>query len=152
MPTITGQTGSNSVNIEVDHEETSRWLKEATDSGELHRLFEEWERARKLSHSHPYLGDMLAVLMSVPSGQLSRTRVQERVLREREKRGHSIPRTFSHTVQSSYNRHCEDSKVFQQERLPNERPLFYTSMRGIWAVYRDEAARWLDRLRTGCSG
>jgi hypothetical protein len=95
--------------------------------------------------NHPYVGDLIAVLNGYPNGR-KRLRVMEVMEQERSDLGLPVPKRFEQTVQAVYQRHSADSDVFIAQRLPDEKPLFFSVGRkgsGTWAVDEQAAIAWL---------
>ena len=102
--------------------------------------------AKKLRLENPYVKDLIEVLLPHQNG-LSRRMVLHTLERKRKQAGLQIPEKFEQAVQSAYNQHSVDSTVFTKRGKPESDGLFYSPRgkgSGIWAVYRDKAATWLE--------
>ncbi|WP_234730215.1 hypothetical protein [Acidocella facilis] len=99
----------------------------------------------KLRQDHPYVGDLIKVLRGYRMGR-PRIRVLEILESQRKEAGLPMPNAFEESVQSSFNRHSSDSKVFERNKKENELPLFFSpggKGSGKWAVHEDNALKWL---------
>jgi hypothetical protein len=95
--------------------------------------------------NHPYVGDLIATLNGYPNGR-PRRRVLEVMERERSDLLLPVPPRFEEAVQAAYNRHSANSYVFRSQRLPDEKPLFFSlggKGSGTWAVDEQAAIAWL---------
>ena len=102
------------------------------------------EARSKLRKEHTYLFDLICVLLTRKTG-MRRSITIDLIESQRRKHNILIIPTFEQTVQSVYNRHCQDSDTFT---APASEALFYTPEgkgSGRWAVHRDRALEWLEK-------
>jgi hypothetical protein len=113
--------------------------------GEFEIWFERYMALKDARRDHPYVGDIIRVLMPYANG-LRRSMVLHELERQRKADGLPIPPTFEAAVQSSYNQHSIDSSVFRKRHAPDTEGIFYSPEgkgSGRWAVNRARALPWL---------
>lgn len=124
-----------------------RGVKDFLGLDDLSTWIDAYHRDRDLRVKHPYVGDLIKVLIGFAKGR-PRRRVIEILERERTETGLSIPLKFEEAVQACFNRHSADSSVFRSKKLLNEEPLFYSiggKGSGTWAVNEIDALDWLKQ-------
>ena len=100
---------------------------------------------RLLRTKHPYVFDLVKVLIRYPRG-MSRIIALDAMRAQRKRLGLSIPRTFDNTVQGSMQHYCRDSDTFKKRAAPNEDALFAWPKgknAGFWAVLPANARGWV---------
>jgi hypothetical protein len=110
------------------------------------REYEESKAARKVRKEHPYLLDLIKTLLPRGLRGDQRPYVIDRLRKDRQRLGLSMPDRFDEAVQSTYNRYCVDSSVFRNRGAPPLEGIFHSPHgkgKGIWAVYPDRAIAWL---------
>ena len=118
---------------------TEDWLKAL-----LGKPDEKWKLA-KLKEEHPYVADLIGLLLPYRNNGMRRSMVLRMLEKERKNAGLPIPPTFEQSVQSAYNGHCFDSLTF---RRPESEALFYSPEgkgSGKWAVNAERAQAWLEK-------
>jgi hypothetical protein len=114
------------------------------------------QEANQRKHQNPYLLLLIRALQPSPRG---RTRSEVIRVMEAERKRLGLPEVakFEEAVQSTYNRHSEDSAVFAKKREPDEKPLFFSAHgkgSGVWGLHVANANAWIaQRLgkQTGSS-
>ena len=94
---------------------------------------------------HPYVGDLIRVLLPYPEG-LRRALAIFELEKQRRQDGLPIPAAFKSAVQSSYNHYSQDSEIFKKRGAPKDEGLFYSPAgkgSGRWAVHPERALGWL---------
>jgi hypothetical protein len=112
---------------------------------EHHSWLKKFHALNEARHSHPYVADLIRVLLPFSNG-LRRSMVMHELKKRRKKDGLPIPPSFEESVQSSYNQHSVDSSVFRKRKAPDSEGLFYSpdgKGSGRWAVNRERAGAWL---------
>ena len=112
---------------------------------EFKSVLEKYYALKEARQRHPYVADLIAVLLPYPEG-LSRALAIYELEKQRKQNGLPIPSSFEAAVQTSYNRYSEDSDVFHKREADKEEGLFYSPVgkgSGRWAVYPDRALHWL---------
>jgi hypothetical protein len=117
---------------------------------ELERVLEKYYALKEARQRHPYVGDLIRVLLPYPDG-VRRALVIFELEKQRRQDGLPIPATFKAAVQSSYNHYSQDSETFKKRGAPENEGLFYFGRRqGIGALGRPSRARpWLAENKTG---
>jgi hypothetical protein len=108
-------------------------------------VLKKYHALKEARHKHPYVGDLIAVLLPYPAG-LRRTLAIHELEKQRKQDGLPIPASFESAVQSSYNHYSEDSDVFRKRDAPAGEGLFYSpdgKGSGRWAVHAERALYWL---------
>ena len=99
--------------------------------------------SRELKQKHPYIKEIIEVLL-LSSHSQHRQFVIKEVVKKRKEAGLNPP--SDETVQSAYNRYCVDSEVFQKRKAPDSDGLFYSPQgkgSGWWAVNHDRGEAWI---------
>ncbi|HEV7960656.1 MAG TPA: hypothetical protein VGP01_06460 [Rhizomicrobium sp.] len=112
---------------------------------EFQGVLEKYYALKEARQKHPYVGDLIAVLLPFPAG-LRRALVIYELEKQRKQDGLPIPASFEAAVQNSYNHYSEDSEVFRKREAPSAEGLFYSpdgKGSGRWAVHPDRALQWL---------
>jgi hypothetical protein len=112
---------------------------------ELEGVLERYYALKEARQRHPYVGDLIRVLLPYPDGQ-RRVLVIFELEKQRRQDGLPIPAAFKAAVQSSYNHYSQDSEIFKKRGAPKDEALFYSPAgkgSGRWAVYRECALDWL---------
>jgi hypothetical protein len=101
------------------------------------------ERQRR-RRNHPYVSDLIEILLPYGDSGLPRIKVIERMERHRRQNGLSIPEMFEETVQSAFNPHNTSSRGFKGRNVPGE---------GLFSSIRDgNQAIWMCIQRRRRSG
>jgi len=117
---------------------------------EVQGVLKKYHALKEARQKHPYVGDLIAVLLSYPGG-LRRSLVIYELEKQRTQDGLPIPTSFEAAVQNSYNHYSEDSEVFRKRAAPSAEGLFYSpdgKGSGRWAVHAERALKWL-KARVG---
>jgi len=112
---------------------------------EFQSVLEKYYALKEARQKHPYVGDLISVLLPYPAG-LRRSLVIYELEKQRKQDGLPIPASFKAAVQNSYNNYSEDSDVFRKRDAPSGEGLFYSpdgKGSGRWAVHPDRALQWL---------
>jgi hypothetical protein len=112
---------------------------------ELESAPERYYALKEARRRHPYVGDLVRVLLPYPEG-LRRALVIFELEKQRRQDGLPIPATFKAAVQSSYNHYSQDSDIFKKRGAPSSEGLFYSPAgkgSGRWAVHPERALGWL---------
>jgi len=107
----------------------------------LDEVFRE-DAAAKVRKEHPYVKDLIAVLLPHPRG-LDCGSVYNPIWERRKTAGATRPPKFEATVRRSFYGHCVDSPIYRKRKAPPEEGIFHSPSRGRWAVYPDKAKAWL---------
>jgi hypothetical protein len=108
-------------------------------------VLQKYYALKEARQRHPYVGDLIRVLLPYPEG-LRRPLAIHELEKQRRQDGLPIPATFKAAVQSSYNHYSEDSEIFRKRGAPQEEALFYSPAgkgSGRWAVRPERALEWL---------
>ena len=112
---------------------------------ELEGVLEKYYALKEARQRHPYVGDLVRVLLPYPEG-LRRTLAIYELEKQRRQDGLPIPAAFKAAVQSSYNHYSADSEIFKKRGSPVKEALFYSPAgkgSGRWAVDPERALHWL---------
>jgi hypothetical protein len=112
---------------------------------ELEGVLKKYYALKEARQRHPYVGDLIAVLLPYPEG-LRRALVIFELEKQRRQEGLPIPAAFKSAVQSSYNHYSQDSEIFRKRGAPETESLFYSPAgkgSGRWAVHPGRALQWL---------
>ncbi len=112
---------------------------------ELEGVLEKYYALKEARQRHPYVGDLIRVLLPYPDGA-RRALVIFELEKQRRQDGLPIPATFTAAVQSSYNHYSQDSEIFKKRGAPQAEALFYSPAgkgSGRWAVHPERALGWL---------
>jgi hypothetical protein len=112
---------------------------------EFQSVLKKYHALRETRQKHPYVGDLIALLLPYPAG-LRRSLVIYELEKQRKQDGLPIPASFEGSVQSSYNHYSEDSEIFRKRDAPSGERLFYSPEgkgSGRWAVHPERALEWL---------
>lgn len=112
---------------------------------EVEGVLEKYYALKEARQRHPYVGDLIGVLLPYPGG-LRRQLALYELEKQRKQEGLPIPAAFKAAVQSSYNHYSEDSVIFRKRRAANAEALFYApggKGSGRWAVHPERALSWL---------
>jgi hypothetical protein len=80
---------------------------------ELEGVLEKYYALKEARQRHPYVGDLVRVLLPYPEG-LRRTLAIYELEKQRRQDGLPIPASFKAAVQSSYNHYSVDSEIFKK--------------------------------------
>jgi hypothetical protein len=112
---------------------------------ELEGVLQKYHALKEARQRHPYVGDLIRVLLPYPEG-LRRALAIFELEKQRRQDGLPIPATFKAAVQSSYNHYSQDSEIFIKRGAPSDEGLFYSPTgkgSGRWAVHPERALGWL---------
>ena len=112
---------------------------------ELEGVLQKYYALKEARQRHPYVGDLIRVLLPYPEGQ-RRALVIFELEKQRRQDGLPIPATFKAAVQSSYNYYSQDSEIFKKRGAPEGEGLFHSPAgkgSGRWAVHPERALEWL---------
>ena len=112
---------------------------------ELEGVLQRYYALKEARQRHPYVGDLIRVLLPYPDGQ-RRALVIFELEKQRRQDGLPIPATFKAAVQSSYNYYSRDSEIFKKRGAPEGEGLFHSPTgkgSGRWAVHPERALEWL---------
>lgn len=112
---------------------------------ELEGALEKYYALKEARQRHPYVGDLIGVLLPYPDG-LRRPLAIFELEKQRRQEGLPIPASFKAAVQNSYNHYSEDSEIFKKRGGAREEALFYSPAgkgSGRWAVHPQRALMWL---------
>jgi hypothetical protein len=112
---------------------------------ELEGVLQKYYALKEARQRHPYVGDLIRVLLPYPEG-LRRALAIFELEKQRRQDGLPIPATFKAAVQSSYNHYSLDSEMFKKRGAPEDEGLFYSPAgkgSGRWAVHPERALGWL---------
>ena len=115
----------------------------------LFREVEETIRLANLKKEHTYVEDLIKLLLPHKQG-MSRQAVLHTLEKQRRDVGLHIPEKFEPSIQSAYNQHCVDSRVFRRRKLPDAEAPFYSpggKGSGRWAVNHERAKAWLEKRK-----
>ena len=112
---------------------------------ELEGVLEKYYALKEARQRHPYVADLVRVLLPYPEGVRRSLAIFE-LEKQRRQDGLPIPATFKAAVQSSHNHYSVDSEIFKKRGAPGEKALFYSpggKGSGRWAVDPERALHWL---------
>ncbi|HEX4370356.1 MAG TPA: hypothetical protein VH019_03330 [Rhizomicrobium sp.] len=112
---------------------------------ELEGVLKKYYALKEARQRHPYVGDLIRVLLPYPEG-VRRALVIFELEKQRRQDRLPIPATFKAAVQSSYNHYSQDSEMFKKRGAPSGEGLFYSPTgkgSGRWAVHPERALAWL---------
>jgi hypothetical protein len=112
---------------------------------ELEGVLQRYYALKEARQRHPYVGDLIRVLLPYPEGS-RRALVIFELEKQRRQDGLPIPAAFKAAVQSSYNHYSQDSDIFKKRGAPEGEGLFYSPTgkgSGRWAVHPERALGWL---------
>jgi hypothetical protein len=112
---------------------------------EFENVLKNYYALKEARQRHPYVADLIAVLLPYPDG-LTRALAIYELEKQRRQEGLPIPASFETAVQNSYNHYSEDSDVFNKRQAAGDEGLFFSPAgkgSGRWAVNPDRALRWL---------
>jgi hypothetical protein len=92
---------------------------------ELEGVLQRYYALKEVRRRHPYVGDLIRVLLPYPEG-LRRTLAIFELEKQRRQDGLPIPTTFKAAVQSGYNHYSVDSEIFKKRGAPKDEGLFYS--------------------------
>jgi hypothetical protein len=113
---------------------------------ELLREAEEAQATTKLRLRNPYALHLIKILWPYQFGVSRMIAIQD-IWRLRSPTALPMPKKFEQTVQSAFQQHASESKVFRG--APNEDLFFWPEGKGTgkWAVRRNKVEPWLRQKK-----